>query len=171
MNPCLRLSIVDYGPTKKDHPQDAGTISIRGRTADEVIQEVWNSFQITQEGDRELIAQTLSSPSEYDHLSFFFKGPVEKSYRITVVDFNKADFFPRRPIDKEKLTRGKESISYSEVDFNGRENSSEDHFNFDRIVMWSVVYPEMSALYNAESFSTLMESSTNAFPYRMFRIK
>lgn len=168
MNPYLRLSVVDYGLTKKFHEQDAGTISIKGKTADEVVQEVWNCFQITQEGDRELIAQALSSPSEFNQLSFFFKGPVEKSYRITTVNFNKEDLFPRRPIDKEKLTSGKAAVVFSEAPFDGKRISSEELFNFDRIVMWSDEYPEMAALYISESFSTLIE--TAGISYRMFKL-
>lgn len=168
--PVLRLKIVEYN-NKKITEIQLEDIKVFPKSPNALIQEVWDRFKITQEGDRELIAQALSSPSKYNSLAFFMDGPTERSYRIELVALSKADFFPKRPIQKEKLLKQNKTIAFEDRALFGP-IFNEKGIAFEKILEMSAEFPELAALYNAESFSCFFECDSNdIFTRRVFKVE
>lgn len=123
-----------------------------GPTGDELIQAIWAHFNVTQNGNRELIRHGLSSPLRYESLSFS-EGIVGNTpvvtYTITTWIPNREELFPRKPASLQDGIDPNHRIRFN--DRVGCDNKKSE-FGFTDLPSLREPLPEVVALYQAETF-------------------
>lgn len=132
--------------------QETLPVEVNGKTAEELICVIWERFNITQKGDRELIQHGLSSSMRYDTLDFITSDKTMSFQIVTSIPNRNELFFPRRAATLQEGVDPHFHIRVVNVDHEKKILYNRRDYRVADLDGSRESLPEVVALYQSESF-------------------